>query len=221
VAQDTRQRLRRRLKRVFLDVPPDVLEGLVVYYEVLRRWNEKINLTALVDGDEAIDRLLVEPALAARHLPDTVALVVDIGSGGGSPAIPLKLSAPVATLWMVESKVRKAAFLREVVRQLGLGGVRVETCRLDELVDSAELYGRADVVSVRAVRADLKALSSMQQLLRPGGEVYFFTKRGASASLLLPPQLALVGEDPLVPALQSSLVRLAKLDQPTRSGALL
>lgn len=214
---DVRKRLQRRLKRVHLDLTPDVLEGLVVYYDLLRRWNDKINLTALADGDEAIDRLLVEPSMAARFLPEAAASVVDIGSGGGSPAIPLKLAAPTVSLWMVESKARKSAFLREVIRQLGLNGAVVETGRFEDLIGRPELFGRVDVVSMRAVRADLKTLASLQQLLRPGGMLFFFTRVGTTSRLHVPPQLELVGEEPLVSALQSSLVRLRKKDGLTPS----
>lgn len=207
---DIRRRLQRRLRRVHLDPPPEVVEGLVAYYALLLRWNEKINLTSLQDGDEAVDRLLVEPLLGARLLPEPAGLVVDVGSGGGSPAVPLKLAVPSIELWMVESKARKSAFLREVLRQLGLQGCRVETSRAEEAIERPELFGQADAVTMRAVRADLKTLASLQQFLRPGGELLFFTRLGGSGRLLLPPQLERVGEEPLLPALQTCLLRLRK-----------
>ena len=207
---DIRRRLQRRLRRVHLDPPPDVVEGLITYYSLLRRWNEKINLTSLPDGDEAVDRLLVEPLLAARLMTEPTALVVDVGSGGGSPAIPLKLVTPTLDLWMIESKARKSAFLREVVRQLSLQDARVETSRAEDLVERPEIFGLADAVTMRAVRADLKTLASLQQFLRPGGELLFFTRLGGSGRLLLPPQLERVGEEALLPALQTSLLRLRK-----------
>jgi 16S rRNA (guanine527-N7)-methyltransferase len=209
VSDATKRRLFRRLRKVGLAPAPDVVDGLVVYYDLLRRWNEKINLTSLPDSDEAVDRLLVEPLVACR-VHDVSGLVVDIGSGGGSPAIPLKLASPTISLWMVESKVRKAAFLREVVRQLALSGAVVESMRFEGLVTRSELFGRVDVISQRAVRADLKTLASLQQLLRPGGHLMFFSTRGAAEGLLLPPQFEVVGEELLIPSLQSALVLLRK-----------
>lgn len=207
---DARKRLLRRLRKVHLDPTPDVVEGLLLYYELLYRWNEKINLTSLSDGDEAVDRLLVEPLLAARLLPDGAAVVLDVGSGGGSPAIPLKLAAPTVQLWMVEAKVRKSAFLREAVRQLSLTDVRVENGRHDEVIAQNGLFGMVDVVSVRGVRADLKLLASLQQFLRPDGQVFFFTTVGSAPKVPLPPQLTLLGETPLLSASQSALVILQK-----------
>lgn len=211
-AADIRRRLSRRLRRVGLEASPDVVDGLVVYYELLRRWNARINLTALPDGDEAVDRLLVEPLAAARFLPEAVETLVDVGSGGGSPAIPLKLSVPSIRLWMVESKVRKCAFLREVVRELSLEGALVELHRFEELVGLPEFSETIDVVSLRAVKPDLKTLAAAEDFLRVGGEVFLFGRTGLSAKLLLPPRMRLEGEEVLLPALQSSLVRVRKTE---------
>src|SRR4029450_11587640 len=94
--------------------------ALAAYYELLARWNRKINLTALDNPDEAIDRLLLEPVVATKQLARPDVRIMDVGSGGGSPAIPMKLAAPGAALTMVEVKARKSAFLREAVRSLGL-----------------------------------------------------------------------------------------------------
>ncbi len=107
--QDRRRRLTRRARRVNLSIPAELADALLAYLELLALWNTKINLTALDDPDAAIDRLILEPLLAARHLPEG-ASVIDIGSGGGSPAIPLKLAAPRIKLWMVESKHARARF---------------------------------------------------------------------------------------------------------------
>ena len=89
-----RTRLTRRASKAGVFLPDDLAAKLVVYYELLERWNRKINLTSLEDLDQAIDRLLLEPVIAARHLPaGTEPLdIMDVGSGGGSPALPLALA---------------------------------------------------------------------------------------------------------------------------------
>ncbi len=209
-ARDFRTRLVRRAIRVGLPLTSDLASSLTAYYELLARWNRKINLTALNDPDAAIDRLLLEPVAAARHLPSGTAHLLDIGSGGGSPAIPLKLAAPGISLVMVEVKVRKSAFLREAVRQLGLDA-SVETSRYEELLARPEFYEAFDAVSIRAVRTEPRTLMTLQAFLRPSGTMMLFRGPGASEyeGVLVPP-LEHTQTVPLVEATQSRLTLLSK-----------
>ena len=165
-------RLKQGAERAGLVLPEPLLDKLAVYYEVLDHWNEKINLTSLSDPDEAIDRLLLEPVDAASHLPQRPQLM-DLGSGGGSPALPLALALDAPRLVMVESRQRKAAFLREAVRELGLQAT-VETARFEQLAAQPEFAGRMDVVSIRAVRVDDDTLDAIGALLRIKGTTALF-----------------------------------------------
>lgn len=209
-SQDQKRRLLRRARRVNLSISSDLADAVLAYLELLALWNTKINLTALDDPDATIDRLILEPLLAAKHLPETAA-VIDIGSGGGSPAIPLKLAAPRIKLWMVESKTRKSAFLREAIRQLDLRESFVETRRYEELLASPTLHESLDVVTIRAVRVETATLLGLQAFLRPGGSIFLFRGPGKDGVDFLPPPLRLEAEDPLVESLRSRLVRLQKM----------
>src|SRR3954462_15859647 len=105
-----REKLARRARKAGLTLPAAAFAGFESYFELLKKWNEKVSLTALPiaeEGEEALDRLLIEPALAAQFLPASTVSVIDVGSGGGSPAIPMKLVCPQIQLRMVESKTRK------------------------------------------------------------------------------------------------------------------
>jgi 16S rRNA (guanine527-N7)-methyltransferase len=209
-----RTRLTRRASKAGAFLTPDLAEKLADYYDLLERWNRKINLTALDDVDAAIDRLLLEPVLAARQLPtgDRVRLM-DIGSGGGSPAIPLTLASPSPTdLTMVEVKARKSAFLREAIRSLALTSSRVENSRFEELLAKPELHEQFDALSVRAVRLEPRMLMTLQAFLRPGGTMLLFRgPSGPEQSTAVMPPLAWVATVPLVPALGSRLSILRKL----------
>jgi len=211
LVKDAADRLRRRARRHGLTLAPDVVRALVSYLELLDRWNRKINLTALDAPDQAIDRLLLEPLIAARHLPSGPLQLIDIGSGGGSPAIPLKIVVPSASLVMVEAKTRKAAFLREAVRHLGLSDVRVEVCRFEQLLTQPGLHEAADVLTLRAVRTESRVLMSLQAFLKPGGRLFLFRgPSGPDAPQALSPPLQWSSTVPLVDSLQSRLVILSK-----------
>ena len=164
--------LAERASRAGLTIPEPLASRLLAYYQLLSRWNRKINLTALSDPAEAVDRLLLEPVAAAAHLPSDVDLI-DLGSGGGSPAVPLALALGSPRLVMVESRVRKAAFLREVLREVGVQG-SVETARFEEVAARASFAGAFGIVSVRAVRLDRELFESVQALLRPVGYAALF-----------------------------------------------
>jgi len=191
-----------------LTIPEDLGTKLVVYYQVLVHWNRKINLTALNDPEEAVDRLLLEPVAAVRHLT-RAAEMIDLGSGGGSPAIPLALALGVARLVMVESRVRKAAFLREALRELGMTG-SVETARFEDLAGRSGFSGAFDLASIRAVRLDAAVLDSLAGLLRSSGHAALFRSVGADRLPSLPPTLDPVGEHQLIPASHSALEILQK-----------
>ena len=213
--REFRDRLKRRAKSAGISLEPQLVEKLETYYQLLTKWNAKINLTAyrlVPEGEEgAIDRLLIEPVVAARYVQENARTLLDAGSGGGSPAIPLKLASPNLYLRMVEVKTRKAVFLREAVRELGLKDAEVETSRFEELLPRPELHETLDLVSIRAVRIETRTLLTLQAFLKTGGKLLLF--RGSSKSELEdapPPPLAWMATYPLVDSLHSKLVVLRK-----------
>lgn len=211
-ARKLRDRLVRRAKAAGVELWPALIAGLESYYQELARWNAKVNLTAYSlagDGsDAAVDRLLIEPILAARHVAPEATSLLDAGSGGGSPAIPLKLARPDLTLHMVEAKVRKSVFLRQVSRTLGLANTTVHTARFEELLTRADLHEAMSVVSIRAVKVDSGVLTTLQAFLQPGGELLSFTSGSTTASPV--PPLAVAGDYGLLPGTRSRLLVLRK-----------
>jgi 16S rRNA (guanine527-N7)-methyltransferase len=193
-----------------LNVAPELAGRLAAYLALLARWNRKINLTAFnldEPSDDALDRLVVEPVAAARFITASDRLLIDIGSGGGSPAIPLKLAVPSLRLVMVEVKVRKSSFLRQAIQELGLEHAGVETRRSEDVAVDPSFRGAADLVSVRAVRVDSPFLADVAALLRPGGRLFLF---GAAAGSLvsLGPQVHLDRTETYA-ATEGSLVTIA------------
>jgi 16S rRNA (guanine527-N7)-methyltransferase len=208
------QRLSRRARRARLVLPSELDAKLWVYFDLLFRWNQKINLTSLsLDApDEAIDRLLIEPLVASKLVEVAQRRLIDIGSGGGSPAIPLALAASNLDLVMVESKARKSAFLREALRHLDMRGI-VESARFEELLARADFHETFDLLSIRAVRTELRTLNSLQAFLRPGGRLLLFrSKTAGSKPIDSVPPLRWIEAAPLVEG--SELQMLEKLRIP-------
>jgi len=192
-SKEFRERVTRRARRFDIPVSPAQVAALEQYFRVLVLWNARINLTALrLDplDERSLDRLLIEPMAAARFLPAGPVRLLDVGSGSGSPAIPLALAGGVASLTMVESKTRKAVFLLEAVRALGLPAV-VETARYEQLLSRPDLHEMSDVLTVRAVRVESRSLLTLQAFIKPSGQLFWF--RGPSAASPVGASLVSIG----------------------------
>jgi 16S rRNA (guanine527-N7)-methyltransferase len=137
------------------------------YIALLLKWNARVNLTAVREPEQIVTRHFGESFFAARQLvpPDWQGKVVDVGSGAGFPGVPLALWAPQAEVTLIESNSKKAAFLSEVIRALGLKNARVAGQR-------AELFaGSADIVTMRAVEQFERSLPAALRLVALGGRL--------------------------------------------------
>lgn len=213
-SREFQDKLARRARRAGVSLPAELAARLEAYYRLLAVWNRKINLTGLMLSDpppEALDRLLIEPLAAAKYAPAGPGRMIDIGSGGGSPAIPLALAVPQLRLLMVESKTRKSVFLREAIRTLELAGADVAPARFEELLARPDLHEAHDLVTIRAVRIEQRTLVVLQAFARPGGLVFLFRgSGGGDAAETVTPPLAWKATYPLLESLRSRLVVFEK-----------
>jgi 16S rRNA (guanine527-N7)-methyltransferase len=149
------------------ELAPERLRQISTYIDILLRWNEKTNLTAVREPEQIVVRHFGESLFAARALlaPEAQLETIDVGSGAGFPGMPLKLWAPRIRLTLVEAHAKKATFLREVVRALALGNVNVLAARAETLND------QADLVTLRAVEKFDAILPTAARLVRPGGRL--------------------------------------------------
>jgi 16S rRNA (guanine527-N7)-methyltransferase len=148
------------------------LEQISTYIDLLIRWNTRINLTAIRKEEEIVTRHFGESFFMATHLFSKVdchperSQVLDIGSGAGFPALPLKIWAPEIRLTLIESNHKKAAFLQEVARTLTLTNINVITERAESVAGSP-----ADVVTLRAVERFETILPQALAFLAPAGRL--------------------------------------------------
>jgi 16S rRNA (guanine527-N7)-methyltransferase len=158
------------LRAVMADwrLPPDHEAALARFVSLLLTWNEKINLTGARTFEEVV----------TSHLPDSLAMMgvvpagarlIDVGSGGGLPAVPFAILRPDVTLRLVEPRARRAAFLRTAVRELALPHVEIDNARLEE-----GATGDHDVASSRATFQPEEWAARGVSLVRPGGRCLVF-----------------------------------------------
>ncbi len=131
-----------------VQLSPEQVASVQRYVAILLTWNEKVNLTAIRDPLEVLYRHFCESMFAAAAVPLQAGRLVDVGSGGGFPGLALKIARPELHVFLIESNVKKATFLAEVVRELGLTDTRVLVSRYEEL---GEEIAPLDFVCSRAL----------------------------------------------------------------------
>ncbi len=189
------QLLRRGLDRIGLLLTPAQLDELKLYLSELLRWIPRVNLTGL-KSEEAIVRegFLRSLSYRAAFEPEPWVRAVDIGSGAGFPGLVLKICYPEIDMLLIEAARRRAAFLRHLIRQLGLTRVRCIHARAEQLHADPEHRGRYQVAFARAVGGVAGAASLAAPLLSPGGRLILQVGRHTAESLqALRPRLAAFG----------------------------
>lgn len=161
-----------------LPCPPDVVPRLFAHFDLLRRWNRRLNLTSIRNDADMVLRHYCESLFLGRHLPAGALSVVDIGSGGGFPGIPVALLRPDIRMCLVESHQRKAVFLREATREAA--NIRVFSGRAGQLGESFDwLVSRG--VSASDLDRIVPALAPQYAVL--AGETFFTATTGRQIPL--------------------------------------
>jgi 16S rRNA (guanine527-N7)-methyltransferase len=125
--------INKALREFNIEAQPEQIVAIQQYMALLLAWNEKINLTAIRDPLEMLYRHFCESMFAAVAVPLQAGRLADVGSGGGFPGLALKIIRPKLQVFLIESNMKKATFLAEVVRELELADTRVLVSRYEEL----------------------------------------------------------------------------------------
>ncbi|AOY92331.1 16S rRNA (guanine(527)-N(7))-methyltransferase RsmG [Cupriavidus sp. USMAA2-4] len=178
-ADDTalRRRLEAGLSAIGLALAPGQVDTLLAYLALLRKWNGVYNLTAIRHPDEMLshhllDSLAAVPALAeaaraAAVTPPARGRVLDVGSGGGMPGLPLAISCPDLSVLMVDIVQKKTAFLTQCRAQLGLSNAGAHWGPVEKL-DDAQGFA---VITSRAFAELVDFVTLSGHLLAPGGKL--------------------------------------------------
>lgn len=153
-----------------LALPATTVAALETFLAELLRWNQKVNLTSITDPAEAREKHLLD-SLSLLPLLQGEERLLDIGSGGGFPCIPLKLAAPGLQVVSVDAVQKKIAFQRHVARLLGLQGFAAEHLRVEQLPSHPLGKGGFDLVVSRAFAALEQFAALALPCLAPGGRI--------------------------------------------------
>jgi 16S rRNA (guanine527-N7)-methyltransferase len=155
------------LLQPFIQLDETRLRAISTYIDLLLKWNARMNLTAIREPSEIVQRHFGESLFAAKYLleqqpPQTA---VDLGSGAGFPGVPFAMLAPDVQVTLIESQQKKATFLKELVRVLELKNVKVFGDRAESYRETGEL------VMLRAVEKFQDALKMAICLTSPVGRI--------------------------------------------------
>ncbi len=155
-------------KELGIELSAGQADSLFLYLAELEKWNRKINLTAIREERDIIIKHVLDSFSYIKGFDPTPGLkLLDMGSGAGFPAFPIKIVRPEISVTLVESIKKKASFLRHIARTLHLTNVEVADKRTDELPDT--YHASFDVVTARAFADMNVALSAGAPFLKPGG----------------------------------------------------
>ena len=138
--------LRSEFQDLRLDVSPLSLQKLTLYANEIEHWNKSVNLTSL-RGTALVRRLIVDPVWVGQHL-EMSGSMSDVGSGNGSPGIPLCITRRFSSAHLIEPRMKRAVFLRHVVAKAGLEGITVDKCRVEEIPPKVLL---SDWITLQAI----------------------------------------------------------------------
>jgi len=170
-------RLKELLQKAGLTpLDDETIAKFEAYLSLFVRWNKKLNLSSVRGEEEILSRHFVESIAVAQSLPSEIATLLDFGSGAGLPGIPIALCRPHIAVTLAESQVKKAAFLQEAVRVLGITA-KVHADRAETLT---EVF---DCVDLRAVEKMPRAVAAAAKLVAPQGWLALMTTDASLAEL--------------------------------------
>jgi 16S rRNA (guanine527-N7)-methyltransferase len=149
------------LAELGLDLSEAQQQKLLAFRDLLLKWNKTYNLTALRDPEQAISHHLLDSLAILPHVGDGPLL--DVGSGGGLPGIPLAIARPELSVSMVDTVQKKATFLQQAAIELGLKNVAAHHARVEQM------NGQYAQISSRAFAEIGLFISLTRHLLAPGG----------------------------------------------------
>ena len=162
--------LKEQLQKLELEVSDDSLAQLELLVDELLRWTKRRNLTAITDRDEVLEKHLVD-SLTMLPFARSAVRLLDLGSGAGFPALPLKIVCSALEVVSVDAVGKKIDFQKHVARKLGLQGFAGLHARIQDLQEEESCRGGFDLVTARALTSLEDLVAMAEPFLGPGGRL--------------------------------------------------
>lgn len=156
-------------KNLDIEIDKRKTEKFAIHAIELMKWNQKTNLTAITDPFEIAVKHFLDSIVPVKIIPSNASLL-DIGTGGGFPGIPLKIILPSLSVTMIDASRKKVSFLKHIIRTLGLKNIDALHIRAEEFANKPGVKKKFDVIISRA----LSSMTSFAMTALP-----FLNKEGA------------------------------------------
>ena len=174
-------RLKQGSKKINIHLSDEQISLMAAHASELILWNKKFNLTAIVDPLDMAEKHFID-AIAVQSFLDPEDMnpedmnkgkkIMDMGTGGGFPSIPLKVLNPFTCFCLVDASRKKVTFLKHVIRTLKLENINAIHSRVEDLALDDAYAGNFDAVMSRGFAGLEKFVDLALPLLRPGGKIY-------------------------------------------------
>jgi 16S rRNA (guanine527-N7)-methyltransferase len=160
----------------------DICSAIRTYISLLLHWNRTISLTAVTDPLEVLRFHFGESMFAASSIANRNGRLADVGSGAGFPGIPLKLALPALEVILIESNAKKAAFLAEAIRELGLERTEIYRGRFEDFRAEGPEF---DFVTARAIGRHEELIKWAFGAIKLGGNLILWLGADDAAQVML------------------------------------
>ena len=168
---EKRELLKEGLRELDIAFSEEQIQAFMVFLAELKKWNRTYNLTGIREDKDIVEKHFLDSLLYLKAMPEGAIKVADIGTGAGFPGIPIKIIRPEIEMYLIESSGKKVAFLRHVVKKIGLDRIEVIEKRVEEVKSGRELPSPVDIAVTRALFSIREFIKKSSHLVKEGGEL--------------------------------------------------
>jgi len=162
-------KLKEQSEQIEVQLNKEQLEKFYLYMNLLIEWNEKINLTAIIEPEEIIQKHFVDSLTISKYVGDQDS-IIDVGTGAGFPGIPLKIAKESTNITLLDALNKRLNFLNEIISQNNLKNIQTIHFRAEEVGKNKKYREKFDIATSRAVAALNILAEYMLPLVKVGGK---------------------------------------------------